>query len=164
MVATAFRDYSSILTPLPRIGSAPDTPRDSAQRPTASFQAALDTAQNRIAASPDRSSHAQAADRIPAADSQSLRNNSSISPISPEDSERLMKACRDIEGFFIGMLLRDFGKRIGQGGVFGQSFQSSFYQDLFFTEIARSMSDSGSSMGIADAIYKDIILKAPTGT
>ena len=61
----------------------------------------------------------------------------------------------------VGMLLRNMGTRMAGEGVFGQSFESSFYQDLFFSEIGRSLGSQGRVLGIADTLYRDIMSKEP---
>ena len=46
--------------------------------------------------------------------------------------------------------MQDMGKNLTSGGVFGDSFESGFYQqELFFSEIAKSIGEQGKRIGIA---------------
>jgi Rod binding domain-containing protein len=57
------------------------------------------------------------------------------------------------------MILKDMGKRMAGSELFGQSFESGIYQDMLYTEVAKSVGSHGPSLGIAEAIYRDIMLK-----
>ena len=72
-----------------------------------------------------------------------------------------MKVCKDLEGFLLGILMKSMAERFAPNDAFGNSFESDFYKDMFFTEISRTLAEQGRALGIADTIYKDIMLKAP---
>lgn len=72
-----------------------------------------------------------------------------------------MKVCKDLEGFLLGILMKSMSERFAPNDAFGNSFESSFYKDMFFTEISRTLAEQGRGLGIAEAIYKDIMLKTP---
>ena len=71
-----------------------------------------------------------------------------------------MQACRDIEGFMLGLLLKDLGKDFAGGSLFSQTYESSVYKDMFFQELAQSIGNTPPGIGIADRLYNDIILNS----
>ena len=71
----------------------------------------------------------------------------------------LMEACRDIEGYLLSLLLNNLGDSISESGLFSQTYESSFYKDMFFYEIAREIGNQPPGLGIADVLYSDIIMK-----
>lgn len=79
----------------------------------------------------------------------------------PEDMDpELLAATRQFEGFFLSLLLHNLGTQMTSGDLFSGSFQSSIYRDMFYRELAKSIGENGSGLGIAEVIYRDIILKA----
>ena len=93
---------------------------------------------------------------------QSIRRTNlplSAGPGSVKPEDTLMKAAREFEGYVLGLLLRNMGKQIGRSGLFHSTYQSGFYQDMFFQELANSISTNGRGLGIADVIFNDINMK-----
>jgi Rod binding domain-containing protein len=78
---------------------------------------------------------------------------------SGDQEDRLTDACRDLEGFLLGMLLRNLGKSFGGSNLFSQTWESSFYQSMFFFELAQAICAQGPGLGIAEQIKNDIIMK-----
>jgi hypothetical protein len=171
MVASAFHDYSNVLVPLPRIGGT-------GASPVAATPAAESTGKSNfqnVLASTVLKKDAPALkplvqksygiDLPPKSNGLDLPRKTNGIPFTPdtateESHKELMKACKDLESFFVGMLLKNMGKKLTEDQVFGGSYESSIYQDMFFSEITKSVADHGSSMGLAKTIFDDIILKS----
>jgi len=83
--------------------------------------------------------------------------------ISDEQASKLMAVCKDIEGFFLSVLLKSMGESFSGSDLFSQTYESSVYHDMFFTELADSVGSNGPGLGIAQALFDDIILKATGG-
>lgn len=77
---------------------------------------------------------------------------------NPDDP--LMDALREFEGYILGVMLKNMGKNFAGSNMFDESYQSSFYKTMFFQELAKAIAENGSGLGIADVIYRDIMLKA----
>jgi len=159
MDISAFQDYSNVLQPLPRVGignGAEATPAGSSEE--AGFRDTLRLASLR-AASAKRSGVTQKPLRANQSNpgGTPLKQNSA----GEDKSAELMKACRDLEGFFLNVLLRGMSTKLSEEGIFGASFESSIYQDMFYSELSKSVAEKGRSLGIADMIFNDIIMKSP---
>jgi len=150
-----FKDYSGVLVPLPPLGRDERTISESSPRRD-NFPAYLRQAEQALSQRErtGESSH-------PSIPRGSTATKSEISS-NPQgrDEEKLMEACRELEGFLIGILLRTMGRAFSEKGFFGESFESKIYRDMFFSELAGAAAKSGRGLGIAELIYKDINLKA----
>lgn len=75
-------------------------------------------------------------------------------------NQDLMAAAKMFEGYILSVLLSNMTKSLGGGGVFGDSFQSKIYQDMFYEELGKNIGDNGPGLGIAQVLYDDIMFKA----
>jgi len=79
---------------------------------------------------------------------------------SGEDAQdELMAMCRELEGFFLGLLLKNMGGSSTGGGIFSSSWESSVYQDMFYSELGNLIGTQSRGFGIAELLYGDIIMK-----
>ena len=160
MEIVPFRDLSDALVPLPAL---PVQQSDHAAQPNASSDRSFrDELDNRLAAQETESlfdlGSPVSGSSPPAMSSPALRTNLSI-PTS-ENPDELMLACREIEGLLLGMLLKNLGDTDSGSTLFSSTWESSFYQDMFFTEIAKAIGNNPPGLGIAKVLYEDIIMKA----
>jgi hypothetical protein len=163
MVAVSFRDYSNVLLPLQPLGDASATPpRTQPQPPQENFRNTLARVTEPVASTTVRPLGEDTYPMQRQVSNFTTQNSASpVEPVLSADNERLLQACKDIEGFFLGMLLRNMGQKFTDQGVFGSSFESGYYQDMFFTEVAKNLADTGRTLGISEAVYRDIIMKEP---
>lgn len=76
------------------------------------------------------------------------------SPSSRNDM-KLKKACADFEGLLLNYMLEAMRKTVGEGGVFGKSFQKDMYESMFNQEVSTTMA-RGKGMGIGEALYRQV--------
>lgn len=77
-----------------------------------------------------------------------------------QDSEhkRLRKATREMEGYFVGMLLKKMHGAAAKGGLFDQKSESATYREMFDEAIAAEIGRQG-RFGIADMLYKELVIR-----
>jgi Rod binding domain-containing protein len=68
---------------------------------------------------------------------------------------KLKKACADFEGVLLNYLFEAMRKTVGEGGVFGKSFQKDMYESMFTQEVSTSLA-RGKGMGIGEALYRQV--------
>lgn len=186
METTPFQDYSNVLVPLPPLGpEVPPPQADSSSSTDTTFAEVLESQLTEqvsqstepreidpdffnLAAPPASLTHSslplsESADFIPLNRNALLLANAGPDLVN-EDDQELMRICREIEGFLLGILLKNLGKDFGGSGLFNQTAESSFYQDMFFFQLAETIGTTPPGIGIADSLYDDIMLKAIAGS
>lgn len=72
------------------------------------------------------------------------------------DSQRLKKACKDMESLFINMMLKEMRKSIPKSGLFEDSLERDIYTSMFDQQIAEEASGVGRGIGLADMLYENL--------
>ncbi len=68
--------------------------------------------------------------------------------------EKMKKACQDFEAIFLSHLFKTMRTAsVDESGLLGEGLGGSLFKDLFDTEVARKMSNTG-GIGLADLLYK----------
>lgn len=72
-------------------------------------------------------------------------------------SAELRQAARDFEAVFLKMMFEEMrpGKEDGEGGFFGNGVGSDIYEDMFFSELSKLMSETG-QLGLARIIEEQV--------
>ena len=85
-----------------------------------------------------------------------------------EDDAKLKKACQEMEGVFLNMLLKSMRSTITKTELGGSTMQQDTMQSMFDMEMTRNMAAAGGT-GIADMMYRSLTrgsqtaaAKAPT--
>jgi hypothetical protein len=186
MEITPFHDYSNVLIPLPPLGPEVPPPQAGTNAPSGlSFADELNSrlsgqeSQNTATAESETDIFNLASPRtsivhnpIPLSTTNGAipldSNSLSLSDTSPdpvdEQDQKLMQVCRQIEGFLLGILLKNLGKDFGGSELFNKTSESGYYQEMFFYELADSIGSNPPGIGIADKLYDDIMLKANAGS
>jgi Rod binding domain-containing protein len=73
---------------------------------------------------------------------------------SKAKDKKLMKVCKEMEGYFVGMLLDEMQKSVPKDPMMGTGNQASIYQGMFDQAIGDEIGKTG-SFGIADMLYKE---------
>lgn len=68
---------------------------------------------------------------------------------------KLRKATRQMESYFVGMLLKKMRPEAQKGGLFGEGSASATYRDMFDDSVAAEIGKRG-SFGIADTLYREM--------
>ncbi len=71
-----------------------------------------------------------------------------------QDVERLQTTSRELEGVFLGLLMKAMRSTVGNGGLFKNGSDSQTYRDMFDQEIARSLAKAG-GIGLAQMVLRD---------
>jgi Rod binding domain-containing protein len=69
------------------------------------------------------------------------------------DKEKLKKATREFEGYFIGAMLKKMHESAAKGGLFGQKSEAGLYREMFDDAVAKEIGKQG-RLGIADMLYR----------
>ncbi len=77
------------------------------------------------------------------------------SSLDPEQKARLQKAVKDFEAVFVSYMLKTMRSSVSKSDMFGDSFGGDVLDGMFDTEMARTMSSSG-SLGLAEMFYRKL--------
>ena len=72
-----------------------------------------------------------------------------------EDDAKLKKACQEMEGVFLNMLLKSMRSTIAKTELGGSTLQQDTMQSMFDMEMTRNMAAAGGA-GIADMMYRSL--------
>lgn len=72
-----------------------------------------------------------------------------------EDDAKLKKACQEMEGVFLNMLLKSMRSTIAKTELGGSTLQQDTMQSMFDMEMTRNMAAAG-GVGIADMMYRSL--------
>ena len=78
-------------------------------------------------------------------------------PAQKLDAEhlRLRKATHEMEGWFVGMLLKKMDDDASKGGIFGQGSDAQMYRQMFDEALGMEIGKQG-AFGIADVLYREL--------
>lgn len=79
---------------------------------------------------------------------------------SPEDSEDIRRAARDMEALLLYHLLKDMWPSFPKGVLFDRSMASQFYRELWLEELAGEIAHQGKGIGIAGVIERELAARA----
>jgi peptidoglycan hydrolase FlgJ len=87
-------------------------------------------------------------------------NTATASSATPSNSEadRLKETARELEGVFLGLLMKAMRSTVGNGGLFKEGTDTQTYRDMFDQEIGRSMARAG-GIGLAHMVLRDHALR-----
>lgn len=74
----------------------------------------------------------------------------------PKELAKLKRACQEMEGVFMNMLLKSMRNTVPKNKETGGGFQTETMQSFFDMEMTRNMAMSNGGMGLADMIYKTL--------
>ena len=75
-----------------------------------------------------------------------------------EDNAKLKKACQEMEGVFLNMLLKSMRATVPKSSLSGYGMQAETMQSMFDMEMTRNMASAGGT-GIANMMYRDLTLR-----
>ena len=78
-----------------------------------------------------------------------------------EDDAKLKKACQEMEGVFLNMLLKSMRSTIAKTELGGSTLQQDTMQSMFDMEMTRNMAAAGGA-GIADMMYRSLTRASQT--
>jgi Rod binding domain-containing protein len=69
--------------------------------------------------------------------------------------EKLRNATREMEGYFVGVLLKKMHESASKGGLFDQRSESATYREMFDEAVAGEIGRRG-AFGIADTLFREL--------
>jgi flagellar protein FlgJ len=82
------------------------------------------------------------------------QHRASIDTAAGQGIERLQETTRELEGVFLGVLMKAMRSTVGNGGLFKNGVDSQTYRDMFDQEVARSMARAG-GIGLGQMVLRD---------
>jgi Rod binding domain-containing protein len=79
----------------------------------------------------------------------------------PLEHQKLRKATREFEAYFVGILLKKMHASAAKGGLFDQRSEAATYREMFDEAVAAEIGRSG-TFGIGDMLYKEFVKKEDT--
>jgi Rod binding domain-containing protein len=83
------------------------------------------------------------------------RTGSAPSNLSPA-RQRLWKATHELEGWFVGTLMKQMHASATKGGIFGQGSEAGMYREMFDEAVGKQIGETG-SFGLADTLYRQLV-------
>lgn len=80
-----------------------------------------------------------------------------------EDDVKLRKACQEMEGVFLNMLLKSMRSTIPKADLGGSTLQQDTMQSMFDMEMTRNMASAG-GVGLADMMYRNLTRQSRAAT
>ena len=80
-----------------------------------------------------------------------------------QNPQQLRQAAEELEGLFLGLLLKSMRGTVSDGGLFKEGTDSKMYKDMFDQEVGRSLARRG-GIGLADMIVRDQVLREASAT
>ena len=75
-----------------------------------------------------------------------------------QNSQQLRRTAEELEGLFLGLLLKSMRGTVSEGGLFKEGTDAKLYKDMFDQEVGRSLARRG-GIGLADMIVRDQVLR-----
>jgi flagellar protein FlgJ len=72
-----------------------------------------------------------------------------------EKDGELRQACADFESVLLNYMFQSMKKTVGDGGVFGESYQRDMYESLYMENICQKIADER-DIGLGDALYRQL--------
>jgi flagellar protein FlgJ len=75
-----------------------------------------------------------------------------------QNPQQLRQVAEELEGLFLGLLLKSMRSTVGEGGLFKEGTDAKMYKDMFDQEVGRALARRG-GIGLADMIVRDQVLR-----
>jgi flagellar protein FlgJ len=72
-----------------------------------------------------------------------------------EKDGELSQACADFESVLLNYMFQSMKKTVGEGGVFGESYQRKMYESLYMENICQTIADER-DIGLGDSLYRQL--------
>lgn len=79
-----------------------------------------------------------------------------------EENEELRQACADFESVLLNYMFQSMKKTVGEGGIFGESFQRNMYESLYIEKIAVKIAEER-DLGLGDSLYRQLTARMGDG-
>jgi flagellar protein FlgJ len=79
-----------------------------------------------------------------------------------EKNQELRKACADFESVLLNYMFQSMKNTVGNGGIFGESFQRDMYESLYLEKISTIIAEER-DMGLGDALYRELAARMKNG-
>lgn len=73
-----------------------------------------------------------------------------------KDDQKLMEVCKEFEGIFLNMLLKEMQKTIPDNGLIEKSQGSKIFEEMYTEELSKEASKGDNGIGIAQMMYQQL--------
>ena len=85
------------------------------------------------------------------------KNKNINNNIDKGDNKELLKACKDFEGIFLNIVLKQMRATIPESNLFGGGLDREIFESMFYEELSNKIAEGG-GVGLASELYRSIIL------
>lgn len=78
-----------------------------------------------------------------------------------QKDEKLMETCKEFEAIFINMMLKEMRKTVPDGGLIEKSTGTKIFEDMYYEEVAKNISDKDDGIGLAKMLYEQFKMNHP---
>lgn len=71
-----------------------------------------------------------------------------------ENDAQLMEVCKEFESIFLNMVFKEMRKTIPDGGLIPKDTGTEIFEDMYYEELSKEVSDKGEGLGIAKMLYE----------
>lgn len=93
-------------------------------------------------------------------DEEILKKRIEAAKKGPKD-EKLMETCKEFEAIFINMMLKEMRKTVPDGGLIEKSTGTKIFEDMYYEEVAKNISDKDDGIGLAKMLYEQFKMNYP---
>lgn len=76
-------------------------------------------------------------------------------PLNDERKKEIKEVCEDLEGLFLGELLKTMRQTVPESGLLGKGMGQEIYREMLDKELVKRMSHSG-GFGLAQVLYQQL--------
>lgn len=73
-----------------------------------------------------------------------------------QDDKKLMNVCKEFEGVFINMMLKQMKNTVPENGLIEKSQGTKIFEDIYTEELSDEISQGENGMGIAKMMYEQL--------
>ena len=78
-----------------------------------------------------------------------------------KNDEKLMETCKEFEAIFINMMIKAMRKTVPDGGLIEKSTGTKIFEDMYYEEVAKNISDKDDGIGLAKMLYEQFKVNNP---
>lgn len=71
-----------------------------------------------------------------------------------QDDEKLMKVCKEFEGIFLNMMLKEMKKTVEKDTLIEKSQGTEIFEEMYMEQLSDDISAGSNGVGIAEMMYR----------
>ncbi|WP_026895776.1 rod-binding protein [Clostridiisalibacter paucivorans] len=89
-----------------------------------------------------------------------MKNNSIDKKIETakryNNDKELLSACKEFESIFLNMMMKEMRDTVPEAGFMKKSMGKDVFEDMYFDEISKEVSNKGQGIGLAKMLYEQM--------